>query len=258
MTSGLASAWSVLREPLTTLSFAQMKEAAAAAGLPVVRLNHLRQTSAGRSSSKAELADAIDELFSKLEGPGQDRAAVHMVAELLRRSSDQTRDRLEELLERVGWHLVAGEPVPLDLRLDVPLDSLPDSTRTSVGKAIRRFRDRDFDGAMTSVVGTIDTITEEIYIENGLLDHKRASYQQRAIIAHRTREAAFRARLRDMDATEADLAWKGHHRAVNGAADVLGAFRRNYSDAHGSGAADPGLVQTALHAALFLIYSLTE
>ena len=110
---------------------------------------------------------------------------------------------------------------------------------------------------MTSVVGIIDTITEATYTASGLPDHKKSSYQQRATTAHKMLEANFRARLAGMSTSEADLAWKGQQRAVNGAADVLGAVRRNYSDAHGVGSADPGLVQTALHSALFLVYSLT-
>jgi hypothetical protein len=258
MATGLGAVWSVLREPLTSLSFSQMKEAAAASGLPTATLSHLRQTSAGgRFASKAELADAIDDLFNELDGPRQNRAAVHMVSELLRRSSAENRERLEELLERVGWHLVAGEPVPLDLRLDLPLDTMADPVRDAVVKAIRRYRDRDFDGAMTSIVGIIDTITESIYSANGLPGHATSSYQQRAITARRTLEPRFRASLAGMDASEADLAWKGQQRAVNGSADVLGAFRRNYSDVHGASSADPGLVQTALHSALFLVYGLT-
>jgi len=76
--SGLRAVWSVLREPLTALTFGQMKEAAAAPGLPTASLSHLRQTSSGRSASKAELADAIDDLFSRLDPSSQDRASVYM------------------------------------------------------------------------------------------------------------------------------------------------------------------------------------
>ena len=124
-------------------------------------------------------------------------------------------------------------------------------------KAVRRYRDGDFDGAMTAVVGVIDTITESIYTSNSLRRHKQSSYQQRAITAHKTLEAKFRASLSGMTAPEADLAWKGQQRAVNGAADLLGAFRRTYSDAHGaSPAPPPEIVQTAIHSALFLVYSL--
>lgn len=257
MGTGLGAAWSVLREPLTSLTFTQMKEAAAASGLPTTKLSDLRQTSGGgRSASKAELADAIDGLFNKLDKVGQDQTALHMVTELLRRSSN--RERLEELLERVGWHLVGDEPVPLDLRLDLPPDTLPDPVREAFVKAVRRYRDGDFDGAMTSVVGVIDTITETIYDENGLPNHKQASYQQRAVTAHKTLESRFRTSLVGMSPAEADRSWSGQHRAVNGAADVLGAFRRNYSDAHGAGSGDPGLVQMALHSALFVVYSLTN
>jgi hypothetical protein len=259
MTQGLGAAWSVLREPLTAIPFSQMKEAAAAAGLDTAELSHLRQTSAGRSTSKAELADAIDGLFKKLDRDRQDRVAANMLAELIRRSpSEQHRERLEELLERVGWHLIGDEPAPLTLQLDAPLDTMPKPVRGAVAKALRRYRDCDFDGAMTAIVGAVDTITAEIFATNGLPNHKSASYQRRAIAAHATLEAQFRRRLGTMPAKEADLAWGGHQRAVNGAADVLGAFRRNFSDAHGVGTADAQLVQTALQSALFVINCLAD
>jgi hypothetical protein len=235
-----------------------MKEAAAASRLPTVELSHLRQTSGGRGASKVELMDAIDGLFARLDVRAQDRTAAYMVAELLRRSSETTRERLEELLERVGWRVVTGEPVPLDLRVDFAPEALPEAVRVGVAKAIRRYRDGDFDGAMTFVVGVIDTLTETIYTDHSIPGHKQASYQQRAVTAHKALEAQFRARLLGMGAGETDLAWKGQHRAVNGAADLLSAFRRTYSDAHGVALADAGLVQIAMQAALFLIYSLTS
>lgn len=257
METGLGQVWSILREPISTLTFAQMKEAAAAAGLPTVELSHLRQASNGRGASKVELMDAIDGLFIRLDVAARDRAAAHMIAELLRRSAETTRERLEALLERVGWRLVAGEPAPIDLRLDFAAEALPAPVRAGVAKAIRRYRDGDFDGAMTSVVGVIDTLTETIYSDHNIPGHKRAPYHERAVTAHKALESQFRSGLQGMGALEADVAWKGQQRAVNGAADLLGAFRRCYSDAHGVGSADAALVQLAMQAALFLVYSLT-
>lgn len=181
-----------------------------------------------------------------------------MIRELIDRSSVDVQERLEELLERVGWHLVAGEPAPSTLRLDAPVEGLPEVARKAVAKSIRRFRDRDFDGAITSIVGLVDTLTEAIYDDHNLAGHKRASYQQRAITAYKQLETSFRARLCGMPPLEADLAWAGRHRAVNGAADLLGTFRRNFADAHGASSADPVLVQDALESALFLVNCLRD
>lgn len=249
--------WPLLREPLRTLTFADMKEAAAASGLPVEQLSQLRQRSSG-GASKPELADAIDGLFTALRPEERDRAAVFMVGELARRCSGDVRNRLDELLERFGWQLADNEPVPLDLRLDVDPAALPPNLRDALMKAVRRYRDGDLDGSMTSIVGLVDMITEEIYTAEALPGHYNDSYHKRAITAHKTREAAFRSRLGAMDPAEADRTWDGQKRAVNGAADVLAAFRRNYSDAHGPSTANSKLVQAAVHSALLVIYSLLD
>lgn len=251
----LSEVWSVLREPLTsTLSFAQMKEVAGAAGLPTVKLGHLRQatSSSGPGTSKAGLADALDGLFNELSPDSQDRVTGHLIAELVARTEDDGIERLEELLERAGWHLVGGEPAPLTLNAPPPVAPLPPAVREAIGKSARRYRDGDFDGAITSIVGVVDIMTEEIYTASGLPDHKRVSYHQRAVTAHKQLESAFRTRLSGMPPKEQDLSWEGQKRAVNGAAELLAAFRRNYSDAHGASTADPRLVQDALQAALFL------
>ena len=61
-----------------------------------------------------------------------------------------------------------------------------------------------------------------------------------------------------MSTDEAERTWKGEERAVNGAAGVLGAFRRNYADVHGVKNADPELVKAASNSAVFLINSLLD
>ena len=180
----LREVWSVLREPLTSaLSFTQMKEVAGGAGMPVARLSHLRQSTpgGGMGASKGTLADALDGLFNDLTPEQQDRVTGHVVAELVSRSNDAGKERLDELLERAGWHLVGGEPAPLTLSAPPAAAPLPQTVQRAFGKAVRRFRDGDFDGAMTSIVGVVDTLTEDIYIASGLSDHKRASYHQRAV-----------------------------------------------------------------------------
>jgi hypothetical protein len=232
----------------------------ACAGLPTMKLSHLRQGSSGSGggTSKGGLADALDGLFDRLSPDEQDRVAGHVVAELVARSGPEEVARLEELLERVGWHLVGDEPAPLTLSVPPIAAPLPRAVREAIGKSVRRYRDGDFDGAMTSIVGVVDTLTEDIYTAAGLPDHKKVPFHTRAVTAHKELEAAFRSRLGSMSVAEADRSWEGQKRAVNGAAELLAAFRRNYSDAHGASTADPRLVQDALQAALFLVPCLQD
>lgn len=253
----LASAWPALREILLQFSFADMKTLTASAGLPITKLSHLRQTSGGgRSTGKGELADAIDGLFNDLDPDTQDRVTANLISDFLRRTRDDD-ERFVELLERAGWTLIGKEPVPLRLRLDALPAPLPESVEEGLAKAARRYRDGDLDGAMTTIVGLVDETTENIWAAHGLGNHKAAPYHERVVNAHRTREAAFRASLAGMNAGEARRTWDAQKRAVNGAGEVLAAYRRNYADVHGAKSPDANLVEAALHAAALVIYSLS-
>lgn len=254
----LASAWSALREILLRFSFAEMKTLAASAGLPITKLSHLRQTSGGgRSTGKGELADAIDGVFNSLDPDAQDRVTANLISDLLGRTSTDD-ERLVELLERAGWTLLGNEPVPLNLRLDALPTPAPESVEDGLAKAARRYRDGDLDGAMTTIVGLVDETTGNIWAAHGLGDHKTASYHERIVTGQATREAGFRASLAGMDAGEADRTWHAQRRAVNGAGEVLAAYRRNYADVHGAKSPDAELVEAALHAAALVIYSLSD
>lgn len=243
---------------MTSLSFSQMKEAAAAAGLATVKLSSLSQSSStGGYTSKTVLADSIDGLFVELEAAEQNRVAGHMLAELVQRSGSTVRGRLEDLLERRGWHLVEGQPVPMDFRLDLPPESLSERGRAAIAKAAQRYRDGDFDGAMTTVIGIVDEITGEISASAGIAGYQNASFHNRTMAAHAALESRFRAELQGMSEAEANRAWEGQRRAVNGAAEVLGAYRRAYADAHGPKPADGRVVRRALQSALFVVECLS-
>jgi len=250
--------WPALREILLRSSFADMKTLCASAGLPITELSHLRQTSGGgRSTGKGELADAIDGLFNQLEPDAQDRVTANLISELLRRLQADD-ERLVELLERFGWTLMGKEPVPLRLRLDALPTPLPEPVQDGLAKVARRYRDGDLDGAMTAIVGLVDERTEALWVVHGIGSHKDASYHERVVKAHATRAPTFIASLVGMDSAEVTRTWEAQRRAVNGAAEVLAAYRRNYADVHGSKSPDAKLVETALHSAALVIYSLSD
>jgi hypothetical protein len=163
-----------------------------------------------------------------------------------------------ELLERAGWTLIGDQPVPLRLRLDALPAPLPEPVQDGLAKVSRRYRDGDLDGAVTTIAGLVDALTEKVYLAIGLGNYKTASYHERVVQAHSTREAEFRASIAGMDAAELDRTWDAQKRAVNGAADELAAYRQNYADVHGAKEPDPRIVEAALHAATLVIYSLAD
>lgn len=232
-----------------------MKEVASACGLPTAQLSHLSQEGSN-SVSKSTLADGIDSLFNDLDGDEQDSVAVYMVKEITSRFPDQS-EHLGELLERIGWHLVEGEPLPLDLRVHPPLRLMPDHAQTDFQKAIRRYRDGDFTGAITAAAGMVDMITKQLYTDNGIPNFKKTSFHNRVIAAHKTLKPQFEETLKEVDPAVVQAVWSAQMRAVNGAADMVGRYRNEYGDPHGSGRDQPALVPVALNSALFLVNILT-
>lgn len=254
MVTGAHMFWSSLRGPITVLTFAEMKEAASASTLPTVELGHLRQGQPG--TSKGTLMDAIDSLFHDLDEHEQDMAAVYMIEELISRRPDQ-KDRLEGLLRRSGWHLVEDIPTPLQLLVPPPLRPLPARAQADYQKAIARYRDGDYAGAMTAAAGMVDIVTKNIYDEEGLQNFSCTSFHNRVISSYKAVRTRLARELDGMAPNEVRDVLKAQERAVNGAAEVLAKYRNQYGDAHGSPTGQVSLVPLALGAALFLVASLT-
>lgn len=252
----IGNAWPVLRTIIrNSLSFPQIKDLVGACGLPVHRLGHLQQGPGG--ASKGQLMDAIDLLFAELDIQGQDRVVVNAVSELLRRAPD-SRQRVEEVLARVGWGLTGADVQPLTLQIDLEATQLPEAAQEAIRNCIRRYRDGDVSGAMTAVCGLVDGITEQVYREHNLGNHRDASYQERISRAVTALEGAFRDPLRgtSLAADEIDRLWQNFRQACNQAGYVLGSFRREFSDAHGPAPAPPSLIQRALDCAVFIVRGL--
>lgn len=234
-------------------SFAQIKDLVGAAGLPIQRLANLTQGPGG--ASKGQLLDSIDALINKLDDEARDRFAIGCIEEILRRQPGSAR--LEDAIRRAGWGIREGRPYPLALHLDLELSSLNEQTRDAVVVSLTRYRDGDFDGAITSICGLVDRLTESIYATNSLGSHTDDSYQERVSRAFATLEASYRTTLGALDAAELARVWHNHKRAVSAAAYVLGSLRRNYSDAHGNVAtASPELMKRAMDCAVFIVRSI--
>src|SRR5947209_5486457 len=99
--------------------------------------------------------DAIDRLFAELDQNSQDRVVVSAVSEVLRGAPD-SRQRVEEVLARVGWGIAGFDVHPLTLQIDLETSQLPEAAQEAVRNCLRRYRDGDISGAMTAVCGLVD------------------------------------------------------------------------------------------------------
>ena len=251
----IGDAWGSIRGVIRqSLSFAQIKDLVGEAGLPIHRLAHLQQKLGG--SSKGQLMDGIEGLLNRVDEDARDRFVSACVEGLLERN-DELLEELSTSLGRVGWGVtLAGVVYPLRLQIELETSTLDDRMQEGIAKMLRRYRDGDFDGAVTAICGLVDAITEKLYSHKSLGNHRADKYQERVSKAFRALEFEFKAPLKSLEQDKANRIWENHRGAVNQAAYVLGAFRREYSDAHGVQGVAPELVQRAIDCAVFIIRSI--
>lgn len=137
---------------------------------------------------------------------------------------------------------------------------MPLEVGEAIAEALRRYRNGKYAGAITSVCGAVDKITESLFSEKNLGDHKATAFQERVSRAFFTLEAAYCEPLstKGVAQNEVKLIWENHKKAVGQSAYVLGAFRREYSDAHGEQNAPAEFVQKSLDCAVFILRSFSN
>jgi hypothetical protein len=133
------------------LSFSQIKDLVGESGLPIHRLAHLQQKCSG-GASKGQLMDGIDWLFNGLDEDTRDRFVAACVEGLLKRNNALLED-LRTTLGRVGWGVTTHGVYPLRLQIELETFTLDERIQEGIGKTLRRYRDGDFDGAVTAICG---------------------------------------------------------------------------------------------------------
>jgi hypothetical protein len=257
MTRRIGNVWSSIRGTLREyFSFAQIKDIVGASGASIERLAHLQQRFSG-GNSKGQLMDGVDDLVNEFSPEERDKFVIACIEEMVARN-EKTKEELERLLRRVGWGLSGNAPFPLRLQIALETINSGDESAEAISTALNRYRDGDFDGAITAICGAVDAETERIFEAKALGDHKNAAYQERVSRSFQSMEAEIRASLDapGLAADELTRIWHNYRGSISQAAYVLGAFRREYSDVHGVKNPPEHLVQTALDCAVFILRSL--
>ena len=254
----LREIWSAIRGViLDSFTFNNIKVIAGASGLPVNKLSHLQQKALpAKGASKSELLDAIDGLLNEQKDPN--RAIKFFIQEMLSRHN-HVEDRINEVIQRFGWQIQSGELCTTDLHLDEPVEDYKQEIQDAIGVCMQRYRDGDYAGAITSICGAVDLMTEHVYGTKRIGNVYNDSYQQRVNRAFTSFEEEYKDEFDDIDSiddVELRRIWKNHRSAVNQAAFILGSFRRNISDAHGSNECPRQFVQKALDCGTFILRSI--
>lgn len=254
----LREIWSALRGVIRdSFTFNTIKEIAGASGLPVHKLSHLQQRSLpARSASKSELLDAIDGLLNEEQNPN--RAIRFFIHEMLSRHN-LIEDSINEVIHRFGWQIQNGELCSTDLSLDDTTEDYKQEIQEAIGLCMQRYRDGDYAGAITSICGAVDSVTEHVYDIKQIGNVYSDSYQKRVNQAFTSFERDYKDEFDDIDSIgddELTRIWCNHRSAVNQAAFVLGSFRRNISDAHGAKECPKQVVQKALDCGTFILRSI--
>jgi hypothetical protein len=253
----LSSTWPVLRQIILDKSFNDIKSLYGSAGVQIQRLSHLQQESGFNCASKGQLMDGVDGLFNELSPKDQENVIRSLLHDLWQ-GSDTVKESITTALERVGWGITDGEPHPLELQVNLEMAQLPEHEQKLISKSLNRYRQGDLDGAITSICSVVDSITEKIYTQNTLGNHRNDSYQQRVNRSFKLRETEIKQILNaeNLPIQEVTQIWNNLKGAVSQAAYVLGAFRRNISDVHGASNSSAQLVQQALDSTVFIVRNL--
>lgn len=254
------AAWPAVRACLKDFSFNDIKEVAGLAGLDVTAVAHLIQRHQG-GASKGELMSAIDDACGKQTVEARTRFLTILIEEILRRRPD-SEERLSGYLSRLGWSFVSQTLVPLHLMDPADLIDVPDESYGDLLKAVGRFRDGDFSGAISGACGAVDSATALVYLQERLGDPAKASFQERckkAVLA--------RGVLVELEAQLQALGWpqsdvvpfrRNLEGALNQGAYVLQTLRSHMGDVHGSKPILRSLVFDCLRWAELIVGSLVD
>ena len=249
--------WDVTRELIKeNFSFGKIKDLIGVSGLPIHDLSHLQQRSGSIGSTKSQLMDGIDKIYSETQLEQKQTFILNLLEEILKRNSD-LHDKIDSLLRNIGWQLQGNIPLPLELSIAIDLKELPMTFQKNMTKALKRYKDGDFPGCITTICGLVDELTENIFKSYSIGDHIACSYQERVGKSIKAFEIEYKNQFKGIiQEKELKHLWNNYSKSINQAGYVLGSFRRHFSDTHGEKETNSKFVQISMDCAIFIIRSL--
>jgi hypothetical protein len=256
----LLRAWPAVRACLQEFSFYDIKEVAGLAGFDVTAAAHLVQKAQG-GATKGQLMSAVDEQVAQMSLATRRHFLTVLIEEVLRRRPE-AQEKLSEYLNRLGWTFVNETLIPLELFDVDTLADTPDESHHDLLKAAQRLRDGDLGGAISAACGAVDAATSRVYVELGLGDPTKASFQERC-----KKAALAKGVLVELDQQLNALGWlaadvtpfkKNLEGALNQGAYVMQTLRPHMGDVHGTKPILRSLVFDCLRWAELLVGSLKD
>lgn len=236
--------WGPVRSLLQdTFSFGDIKLIVGTAGLDVTKIAHLNQEPGG--ASKGQLMTGIDRAYAELAPDPKKRFVTVAVEEMLRRRQE-IAEILNERLFRLGWSIISGRIVPIELLNKSELLTIPEEAHSDLAKAAARFGDDDLSGAVSAACGAVDSVTGKVYRERSLGDPGPAAFQERVSRSFDASGSltALESELLSMgwEAAKAQQLIHNVRGSLNQAANVMQTLRSSMGDVHGTKPALKALV----------------
>lgn len=176
------SAWSAVSAVLKNrFSFYDIKEIVGLSGFDPSQISHLVQRS-GSNVSKGQLITVIEQGLSQFDDE-EKRHFLNIVIEEMLERHDDIEQQLERYLSRLGWQVIGGAVIPIEILDRNDLEELDEVSKIDLIKSVIRFRDGDLSGALSAACGAVDSITNKIYQTNNLGNAGAASFQERCKVA---------------------------------------------------------------------------
>jgi hypothetical protein len=188
------------------------------------------------TTRKRAFRGRINNIYLKLDPPEKQQFIINAAKGILDVKPDH-RDRINELLQNIGWIILEDRLVPIDVINPSDLVNLPQSTRDDLSKAAERLSN-DLSGAITNSCGAVESVCVEVYRKHNLGEVEKASFQEKV---NRSLEAVnalekLRNELVNLgwDADKAEILCKNLKGAISQAAFVMQGIRSGMGDVHGS------------------------
>ena len=252
----LNQAWGALRVVLKdAFTFYEIKDLAGLAGIDVTRFSSLVQRPGG-GASKGQLITALDSVIGRLDSSMKSKV-LNCFAEEVVRQRPTHASLLYEYLERLGWQFEEDRLIPIELFDVTELAELPEAARTDMTKAAARLRDGDLGGALAAACAAVDSATNAVYAERGLVAQSSDGFQARCAAALKARDTykqiAGELISLGWEEAEATTLVNNLRGALNQGAFVMQFLRSKMSDVHGSQSVLEPLVFDSLKWAALLV-----